>query len=258
MRIATWNIGGGFISSDKTHEYNKENIHYFIETLKSIRPDIVCFQEIHVSEQNDQPQIIANFLGFQYITTHAEVDSHLKDGEKLSISIISRFPIISSKFNMLPNPNLKFIWKGKTAFSHDKGFQEAIIDYNGTNIRILSGHMLPLRQFGKDFLDDEFEDMRNHIEKIILHEKIPSMICADMNFDKDIEILLPNVFLNKFKSILKNTPTTPKGRKYDKIITSKEWVSNNSEIIKGKADHFLCFADIELKDNETDSPPEKN
>ncbi|MFA6197690.1 MAG: endonuclease/exonuclease/phosphatase family protein [Patescibacteria group bacterium] len=248
MRVATWNIGGGFIESNQKHEYDIEDINYFIQELKSINPDIACFQEIHVSEKNDQPKIIADSLGFQYITTHSIAGSHLKDNDKLSISIISRFPVISSKFNLLPNPNLQFEWRGKTAFSHDKGFMEAVLDFKGTNIRVLSGHMVPFRKFGKNFLDGEFKEIRNQIEIIILHEKMPKIICADMNFNDEIEKLIPNVFENDFKFVLKNNPTTPKGRTYDKIIVSKEWESSNSDIINGKADHFLCFADIELKD----------
>ena len=250
MRIATWNIGGGFISSYQKQEYDLENIDYFIDELKHINPDIVCFQEIHVSEKKDQPNIIAGALGFKFVKTESIADSHLKDGEKLSISIISRFPIISSKFNKLPNPNLQFIWRGKRAFSHDKGFLDAIINYNNISIRVLSGHMVPFREFGRDFLDDEFKGIRVRIEKIILDEKMPKIICADMNFDGDISRLMPNVFDNKFKSILSDKPTTPEDRKYDKIIISKEWGSANSYIKEGKADHFLCLADIELIDRQ--------
>ncbi len=247
MRVATWNIGGGFISLNQKDEYDFEDINYFIKELKAINPDIVCFQEIHLSEKNNQPKIIADSLNFQYIATHSIADSHLKDNEKLSISIISRFPIISSKFNMLPNPNLQFIWRGKKAFSHDKGFMEAIVDYKGVNVKVLSGHMVPFRKFAKNFLDDQFKEIRDKVEQIILHDKMPKIICADMNFDKEIEKLIPNVFNNGFKFILNGNPTTPKGKKYDKIIISKEWEFASSNIINGKADHFLCFADIGLR-----------
>ncbi len=248
MRIATWNIGGSFISSDQKNKYDLENIDYFIDELKSINPDIVCFQEIHVSKKNDQPKIIANALDFKYFKTFSIADSHLKNNEKLSISIISRFQIVSSKFNMLSNPNLQFIWRGKKAFSHDKGFLEAVVNYNGIDIRILSGHMIPFRKFGKNFLDGKFKEIRNQIEKIILNNEMPEIICADMNFDGEIDKLIPNVFGNGFKFILGDKSTTPKGKKYDKIIISKEWKSANSNIIEGKADHFLCFADVELND----------
>lgn len=246
MRIATWNIGGGFIYSSQKHEFDLEKVEYFINELKSIKPDIVCFQEIHVSKDNNQPKIFANALGFRYLKTESIADSHLKDGEKLSISIISRYQIISSKFNKLPNPDLQSIWNGKKVFSHDKGFLEATIDYNDTEIKVLSGHMVPFRKFERNFLDDEFKEIREQIENIICHEKMPKIICADMNFE-DVYKLIPNVFQKKFRFVLDDKPTTPNGRRYDKIIISKEWESVNSDIVEGKADHYLCFADVELK-----------
>lgn len=247
LRIATWNIGGWFISSNLDNIYDRENINYFIEKLRSINPDIVCFQEIHVSPDNNQPKIIADSLGFKYVSTFSIADSHLKDSEKLSISIISRFNIVSSKFNMLRNPNLEFIRWWKVAYSHDKGFLEAIIDYNWINIRVLSGHMVPFRKFWKSFLEDEFKDIREQAENIIINDNIPKIVCADMNFDGEIEKLLPRVFNKDFKFILDDTQTTPKWRRYDKIIISSDWNFVDSEImVDSKADHFLCYADVEL------------
>jgi len=246
MRIATWNIGGGFVLSNK-NKYDIENLNYFIGELKATNADIICFQEVHYSNNNDQAKIIANHLGFEYSKTHPLADSHLKDDEKLSVSVISKYPIISSEFNLLPNPNIQFIWKGKKVLSHDKGFLNVIIDYNGFDVEILSGHMVPFRKAGKDFLDDEFKKIRDEIERIILSKKIPKIICADMNFNGDIKELIPAVFENNFSFILNNQPTTPKGRNYDKIVISKDWKFINSHIVKGKADHFLCVADVELK-----------
>ncbi len=246
MRIATWNVGGGFIYSNQKQEFDLEKIEYFIDELKSIKPDIVCFQEIHSSINNNQPKIIADALGFKYIKTEPIADSHLKDEEKLSISIISRYPIISSKFNKLLNPNLQSIWDGKKVFSHDKGFLEAKINYNDTTIRVLSGHMVPFRKFDRNFLDDDFKKIRDQIENIICNEKIPEIIGMDINFE-NIHKLIPMVFNKEFRFILENKPTTPKGRKYDKIIISKEWESDNSNIVEGKADHYLCFTDVKLK-----------
>ena len=246
MRVATWNIGGGFISSEQKREFDVEDIGYFIDELKKIQPDIICFQEIHVSENNDQPKMIANALDFAFYKTESIADSHLKDGEKLSIAIISKYPIISSKFSKLPNPNLEFIWNGKKVFSHDKGFLETVIDYKEINARVLSGHMIPFRKFEKNFLADEFSNIRDEIERIICHDKIPTIIGADMNFE-DIYQLTPNVFRQGFKFILSNEPTTPKNRRYDKIIISNDWIFADTKIIQGRADHYLCFADIDLK-----------
>jgi len=246
MRIATWNIGGGFISSSQKHKFDLENIDYFINELQKIKPDIVCFQEIHVSENNNQPKMIAEALGFEFAEFESIADSHLKDGEKLSIAIISKYPIISSKFNILPNPHLEFIWNGKKEFSHNKGFLEVEINYQGTTVRVLSGHMVPFHKFEKDFLADEFKGIRKKIEEIICHGKMPTVIGADMNFE-DIHKLIPEVFEQGFKCILNNIPTTPEDRRYDKIIVSNDWIFTDSKIIQGKADHYLCFADISFK-----------
>jgi len=246
MRVLTWNIGGGFILNKKNNQFDIEDINYFVNEIQKVNPDVVCLQEIHFSETNNQTQIIANALGYEHHEIESIAESHLKDGEKLSIALISKYPVDFFKFNKLSNPNLKFIWKGKEAYSHDKGFLEANINYDGKVIRILSGHMVPFRKFGKDFLSDEFKMIRDEIEEIILSSKVATIVCADMNFIGDIQQLIPNVFTRGFESILDDVPTTPNGRKYDKIIVSNDWKSINSNIVKGLADHYLCFADVEL------------
>ncbi len=248
MRVATWNIGGGFISKAKESKFTLEEIEYFINELKKINPDIVCFQEIHISTKNDQPKRIAKELNFNFVKTEVIADSHLKEKENLAISIISKYTIISSKFNKLPNPKLQAIWNGKKVISHDKGFLEVKIKYKDTPIRVLSGHMVPFDKFERDFLENDFKKIREEIQKIIIQRKIPTIICADMNFE-DINALIPKIFKLRFSSILENYPTEPKGKMYDKLIISKEWTYSNSKIIKGKADHYLCFADVELRKN---------
>ena len=82
------------------------------------------------------------------------------------------------------------------------------------------------------------------MEQIIFHKKIPQIVCMDSNFNQDIGELMPNVFAQGFCSVLPKKPTTPKGKEYDKIITSKEWKCTSSKIIPGNADHFLCFAEV--------------
>lgn len=244
MRVVTWNIGGGFIY---LNEKNKlENVNYFIKELEKIRPDIICFQEIHVSKKNNQPQIIAKKLGLKFIKTKFLAESHLKEGEKLCLSIISKYPIVSSKFHKLKNPNLKMILGGKEVSSHDKGFLEAEILYCDKKIIVLCGHMVPFHRFGRDFLEEDFKQIRNEIEKILSNIKVPVIIGADMNFE-DVERLIPNIFKKGYKSVIEKEPTTLKNKRYDKIIISKVFISKKVGINKGKADHYLCFSDVEFK-----------
>jgi endonuclease/exonuclease/phosphatase family metal-dependent hydrolase len=246
MRIATWNVGGGFISTEQNLEFNTEDVGYFIGELKKIQPDVVCLQESHVSENNDQPMMMARALGFDFYKIESIADSHIKDGEKLSIAIISKYPIVSSKYLKLPHPNLYIILNGKKELCHDKGFLEVTINYQGNNFRVLSGHLVPFRKLEKDFLADEYRNIRDEVERIICDGNLPTVIGADMNFE-DIDRLIPNVFQRGFRSILGDEVTTPKGRRYDKIILSDDWNFTNPKIIQGKADHYLCFADIDLK-----------
>ena len=246
MIVATWNIGGGYVFSKNSNKFDLEDLDYFIDELKKIQPDIVCFQEIHISQNCEQSKKIAKKLGFNFFETKPIANSHLKKEHKLSISIISKYPILSANFFNLLNPNLQFIWNNKKVFTHNKGFIEAIINYKNVKIRILSGHTVPFHLFGRNFLDDEFSEIRNQIETIILQKKIPTIVGADMNFE-DVKKLLPNVFLKKFKFVLKNIPTTPQKLKQDKILISNHWELLNSKIVKGESDHYLCYSDVKLK-----------
>jgi endonuclease/exonuclease/phosphatase family metal-dependent hydrolase len=246
MRVATWNVGGGYVSTNNNLEFNTENLDYFIDELEKVKPDITCFQEIHTSKRNDQPRIIANKLNTTYFKTASIASSHLKDGEELALSIVSNYPILYSKFHKLTNPNLKMIFKGEEVTSHDKGFLEIRVLYQGETISVLSGHMVPYHNFGRNFTEDEFKQIRGEIESLITKTAMPTVICADMNFP-NIEQLIPKVFKKGYTSILDDEPTTPKGKKLDKIIISKDWIYTKTGIVKGIADHYLCLADIELR-----------
>lgn len=246
IKIGTWNIGWGFISPLWTLEFDLENIDYIIKKIKKSQSDIICFQEIHNSENNNQTQIIADKLDFKYIEIIEIADSHLKDWEKLCISIISKLRIISSKFHKLQNPNLEFLHKWKKAFSHDKWFLEIEVEYDQSIIRVLSWHIVPFNKFWKDFLDNNFQEIRNQIEEIILEKDIPTIVCADMNFE-ETEVLIPKIFENWFTSVLNmNKYTTPKEKKIDKILISKHLEKLSSSIMTAKTDHYLCLANIEL------------
>jgi len=223
------------------NEYDIENIKYIINELNKVNLDILCFQEIHES----QVKQIADSLWYKYFSFEIIADSHLKDWEKLSIAIISKYEILSSNFKKLTNPNLEFLWKWKKAFSHDKGFLEINIDYKWKTVRILSWHMNPFWRFWKDFMDKEFNNIRIEIEEIILKNNIYTVIWADMNFE-NMKILIPKIFDKWFNSVLENEPTNPKWRKIDKIIISKNIKINNFWIIKWKLDHYLCFSELSI------------
>ncbi len=135
------------------------------------------------------------------------------------------------------------IWNNKRVFSHDKGLLEVKIDYNGSAIRVLSAHMVPFHKFEKSFLDIQFKEIREQIDRIISGNDKPTIMGADMNFE-EVEKLIPKLLNRGYSFSLNDIPTTPKRKRFDKIIISREWMTVQSKVISGKADHYLCFAEL--------------
>ena len=52
MRIAAWNIAGGHTFTGTNSEalaanYDKEQLDYFIQTIRNVHPHIIALQEVH-------------------------------------------------------------------------------------------------------------------------------------------------------------------------------------------------------------------
>ncbi len=246
MKFVTWNIGGGYIFSEDPTKFDTEDINYFIEELRHLKPDVICLQEAHTSNLQNQPQFIANALGLQYVQSNVVDHSHIKEGEKLTISILSKFPLIKQRYVQVTNPNLESEYKGKICKSHNKGFLETFADYKNNSIRIITGHMNPFHIFNRDFMEDEFKIIRDEIKDMIyINQETPMIFGGDINHKNMIQ-LVPKLETTH-QVILNDLPTIPKGSALDKIIASKEWSFSNLQITKGKADHYMCSVELELK-----------
>jgi exonuclease III len=55
LRIATWNIGGGFVSSSMENRFDSENLSYFTSELEKLNGDVICLQEVHLPLSQHQP-----------------------------------------------------------------------------------------------------------------------------------------------------------------------------------------------------------
>src|SRR3989338_5899146 len=190
MRVGTWNIGSGFTFKDG--KIDKESLNYFVRELKKISPDILCLQE--ADTKSNQAGKIAKALGMGYRKCVPIHPNHITEIGTLSIAVLSKFPIISSKYYKLPNPKIDAVQKdGSRWKSFDKGFLYCTVNYNGNNIYIVSGHTLPVHKFHRDYMNKKFSKVRKKIEKIINRNCLPKIIGADMNYDNPKQ-LIPNVF----------------------------------------------------------------
>ncbi|MCP4359922.1 MAG: endonuclease/exonuclease/phosphatase family protein [Chloroflexi bacterium] len=231
LRIATWNIGGGFISANNGNSFDEENLPYFASELKKLNCDIVCLQEVHLSispNQPDQAAILSSLLNYPFQEICAcdfERPSHLKSDQLLAIAIISRFRMIRSQYLTLSNPDLTVISKKETEWiTHDKGFLKTTLEANRSEFDVITGHNVPFRAFKRDFMEPEFSHIRQEIEAFVLAsaQKGPTIFIGDINYE-DVERLLPRLFAAGFSKALSNGGTEPiSGAHIDHIIISRE------------------------------------
>ena len=248
MKILSWNIAGGHLltpSVKNASGYEKEDLDYFIKEIKQVDPDVVCLQEAHASvdNSNSQGKEIAEKLGFHF-ANHAYTggESHIKKGQYLSLTILSRFPIAKSYFHQVPNPNIKVNRPdGSVWVSLDVGFLVTEIDHEGIKINVANTHLVPFHYYGRDFM--EFQNIRDSISELLLSlSKIPTISAGDFNY-KDLKQLLPKVFEVGYQEAFSEDTTPEKGQQ-DHILYSKHWKIEDYRIIKAKADHYICVTNL--------------
>jgi endonuclease/exonuclease/phosphatase family metal-dependent hydrolase len=255
LRIGTWNIGGGFVSTQQPLCFDTEDLSYFVTVLQPFACDVLCLQEVHtpmIPNQPCQTEVLANALDMPYWTAmpcDTVRVSHLKGDQFLSLAILSRWNLTQVCYLMLPNPQLQAqVTTGATLISHDKGFLRTTLAFANHEIVVLTGHALPFNLFGRDAMEDVFHPIRIAMEQIILassHQ--PTIVTGDLNCES-IERLLPNVFQVGYTRTPVGIGTEPKqGRQLDHILLSPHWQVMHSAVIPSRADHYLCYADIALE-----------
>lgn len=253
MKIICWNIAGGHLLSKSLEDaisYDEENLSYFIEKLQGENADVILFQEAHttVKTRESQVEIIAKQLGFPFVENHPYGRSHIKNGEQLSLSTLSKFSITNAKFHKIPNPELSIIRPdGDKWISLGVGFLVCEIDYNGVLINLANGHMVPFHYFKRDFAEPAFGYIGTAISELFISlAKKPTIIGADFNYNK-LDSLLPSIFKdNLYREGFTGIETTPDRGQQDHMLFSQQWRLINSEVKKLKTDHFLCSIEVEL------------
>lgn len=259
MKIASLNIAGGRPfksiggrSESLREEYQEEDVNYFIQVLAQANPDITVLQEVHtpiLSGEPNQATTIAVGLHMQSAPPHAYGNSHITDGQRLSLLNLSKLPLEQTYFHPLPNPGLTVARpNGQNWITQDTGFLVSRMDYEGEKITVVNGHIFPLHYFNTDYLspDPRIEairvDMANFFESLLDQ---PTIIAADFNYGA-LEAVIPQVYGSGKYTEAFSEPTTPKGIQQDHILLSPHWELVTSEVKKIQADHYLCAAELNL------------
>ncbi|MBT5021238.1 endonuclease/exonuclease/phosphatase family protein, partial [Candidatus Woesearchaeota archaeon] len=231
MRIATWNIGGGF-TSNGNNKFTKKDMNYFLTELKNIKTDIILLQEVHCNQDNTLSEQL-NLSKKNYLSSNIH-KSHIEKNMNTRLSTLTNFEVLSKETIFLPNPNLIKKKKNIQLVSHDKAFLKTEIKYGKIKINIFNIQLLPLQIFDRNYSEEQFSNIRTEIENIILKEDKPTIICGDFNYD-NLQKIIPKVFSNGFKDVFQNIPTEVyKNIQKDHILISKEWNIKSFKVIKGK------------------------
>ncbi len=256
LRIATWNIGGGLVSTDRPLQFDTEDLGYVAASLQALGCDIACLQEIQTPvnpAQARQAEQLARMIPMPYWFTvpyGPHCQSPFQEDQQLSLAILSHWEILSTRYELLPNPRLQVrVASGEVWTSHDKGFLSAQLAIGGARVAVVTGHTNPFELFGRQAHEAEFAPINRAMEELLLSTlNRPTLVTGDFNYDT-VERLLPRVFQAGYRRALPPVATEPRyGHQRDHILVSPHWVVRCSEALPGRADHFLCYADVVLKE----------
>ncbi len=194
LKIITFNCGyfSGMrnnLALRSSSEFFMSNLNIFADLVKSIKPDIVCFQEIdfnsHRSHQIDQSQYLSDHMKFIYNAfainwnkryipfPYWPPSAHFKQMVS-GQSVISMYPILNNKRIELKRPPNPFYYD---KFYLDRLIQETQIRIGGKNLMILNIH---LEAFDKNIRQEQAEFVINYYKKVHM-KKDPVIILGDFN-----------------------------------------------------------------------------
>lgn len=255
MRLLTLNTGGAYVravDADATADesYSQQGIGHVIDLLKSEMPDVIVLQESHTKGADIQANVIAEALYISHVVNKPYDDSHIEEGAQLSLAIISRWPLSDIRFELFKNPGFRMTYGEREWYCHDKGVLSANVATPSGLVRVVTTHLVPFKLFGKPIDGDEVKAVLADVdEKLCAHAQSEGVsrcvVAGDTNLDVDsLKPLLPNVTQLCQESIVP-VPTTPKGRRYDRILTRGfSSVSEPQVLTQALTDHFPVVVEM--------------
>jgi hypothetical protein len=254
LKTIQWNIGGGKARNDGDDPmdplvYCNDAMNEIIKVLEKYDADIITIQESHSDDKKIQAETIAKNLGLKYFANDVYDKSHIEEGQGLSQAIISCFPMTSHKFELFLNPKFETIGpKGEHWISHDKGVTSGFIEIgSGKKINVKTSHSFPYRRFHINPLDGVTLSLRQDMTKKLKPEAEFFLYQGDLNYNENsVKEFLPNYLQNGACEIILDTPTTPKGRKYDHIMFKNIKHISSQVISDVLTDHFPIYSEFEI------------
>lgn len=243
LRIASFNISGGFYIGNEDTEYldrkssstiDNRLQDQIVDIINKENIDIICFQEMIIDSK--YMNVIANKTNLKYYDYYELSPNNLVENTNSGIAIFSKYPINTIKKELFPNPRLsKTTDSGNTYYTFDKGYM--ICEIN--NIKILNHHGFPYRRFNSTPEDNL--QVFSFFDDVIINNNI-DIIIGDFNVE-DIMSLLDKTN-NIYKRTI-NDITTVDNKKYDDILVHNN-IKYSKEIKRLLSDHFIVIDEVEI------------
>lgn len=242
MKIITWNVAG-FRKADSLDnwDYSEIDLNYFADTISTINPDIIHFQEVEFVEGVDTIKQIGEILGIKNYHGFPMHPNHIGEGQ-LGYAILSKDNISNVTSINQPYPKFELNFAdGKPAIRYDK----KIITYRTFGLRLTTLQLQPLHYWGYSYYEEPGYAYSGEIASNLLSLD-SDIITGDFQFSH-LEVPFKNM-LSEYDDILPNEFTrmrkNGKNTKSDHILVKKDLGYKDTGIIKTTTDHFLCYADI--------------
>lgn len=247
MRVANFNISGGFYIGNEDTEYldreavdsvDNKLLNQIIDTINKEKIDIICFQEIITTKEVHYLDSIADNTDLKYFDYFELSECNVVKDTKCGIAIFSRYPISCIKKELFPNPRLsKTTDSGNTYYTYDKGYMICKVEIEGKEITILTHNGYPYRRFNST--PEKNKDIFKFFDDVIINYN-PNIITGDFNAEYFMDLMTNTS--KKYKRTIDQI-TTVDGMKFDDILVYKN-INVSIKIIKLLSDHFVVIADI--------------
>jgi endonuclease/exonuclease/phosphatase family metal-dependent hydrolase len=254
VTVVTWNISEAhFAKSSKLFDYeHEENLEYFIDELRKIRPDIVCLPEINIPNDHDNASLtsrVASALGFKYSHEKLFHESLFYQDRALGLGLIS-----SMKFSVkdIPLDQPKFrlnLADGTPAYNHTRWLFEA--DFH--SFVFGATHNWPMNIFQRSYESEPGAGYGRYLDDLYLRE-LPAnrslLLAGDLNFNTPGKVIPQTVSKFAFRQALpQDQQTMNDGSRPDHILYTPAFECLHARIMPSKSDHNLCYATFKINKN---------
>lgn len=248
LKIASYNVSGGFYIGDESTEYldreasdkiDNRLLTDLIEIINKENIDVLCLQEVITTERIKYIDQIKETTNLKYSESFELSPCNLVKDTDCGLAILSKYPLSNTKKQIFTNPKLaKTTSSGNTYYTYDKGWLLTTLTLNNESKTILTHHGFPYRRFNST--PEANPNIFLEFDEVIKNNNV-DIITGDFNAD-NFEELMPYTKENYIRTI--NTITTVDGKKFDDILIKND-IKYNTEIKKSVSDHYMVITTIE-------------